>query len=122
MHWPLFRAEERCGGGSAVRKIYCTGPWKLATIQLYDPFKPPKGAHVHKTTYEPLIDTDLYLVLLMWANPFLGKVGGGGGWALDILTFRGPMTARFPGPHSLPLALVIDLLASKALLIGPYIS
>jgi hypothetical protein len=101
-------------GGSAVRKFYCTKPWKLATIQLYNPFKPPEGAHVHKTTYGPLIYTDLYVLLLMRANPFHGQVGGG--WALDILTFWGPLTARFPGPNPLLLSLVIDLLASKALL------
>jgi hypothetical protein len=29
--------------GSAVRKIYCTGPWKLATIPLYNLLKSPKG-------------------------------------------------------------------------------
>jgi hypothetical protein len=90
VHWPLFRAEERCGGGggSAVRNIYCTGPWKLATIQLYNMLKPPEGAHVHKTTYGPLIDTHLYVMFLMRANPLLGQVGGG--WALEILTFLVP--------------------------------
>jgi hypothetical protein len=41
-------------------------------------------AHVHKTTYGPLIDTALYVMLLMRANPLLGQVGGG--WALEILT------------------------------------
>ncbi len=29
------------GDGSAVRKIYCTGPSKLATIPLYNPLKSP---------------------------------------------------------------------------------
>jgi hypothetical protein len=117
VHWPLFRAEERCGGGggSAVRKIYCTGPWKLATIQLYNPLKPPEGVHVHKTTYGPLIDT---VMLLMCANPLLWQARGG--WALEILTFLSPLTARFPGPNPLPLVLVMDLLASKALHVGPY--
>jgi hypothetical protein len=35
LHWLLFRAVKRCGGGgSAVRKMYCTRPWKLAMILL----------------------------------------------------------------------------------------
>ncbi len=50
---------EMGGGNSAVRKIYCTGPWKLSTIPLYISLKSPLGAHVHKAIYEPLIDTDL---------------------------------------------------------------
>jgi hypothetical protein len=41
-------------GGGVVRKIYYTGPWKLATIPLYNLLKSPVGAHVHKTT------SDLY--------------------------------------------------------------
>ncbi len=47
------------GGGQCVRKIYCTGPWRLATIPLYNPLKSPVGAHVHKIAYGPLIDTVL---------------------------------------------------------------
>ncbi len=42
------------GGGGG--RIYCTGPWKLATIPLDCPLKSPVGAHVHKTTYGPMID------------------------------------------------------------------
>jgi hypothetical protein len=76
------------GGCSAVRKIYCTVLWKLATIQLYNPLKPLEGAHVHKTTHGPLIDTHLYVMLLMRANLLLGQVGGC--WALEILTFLVP--------------------------------
>jgi hypothetical protein len=30
-----------------------------------------------KTTYGPLIETALYLMLLMQADPLLGQVGGG---------------------------------------------
>jgi hypothetical protein len=56
-------------------------------ILLYNPLKSPVGAHVHKTTYGPLIDTALYIMLLMRANPLLGQVGGGG--SLEILTFLG---------------------------------
>jgi hypothetical protein len=44
--------------------------------------------HVHKTTYGPLMDNALYVMLSMRANPLLGHVGGG--WALEISTFLGP--------------------------------
>jgi hypothetical protein len=69
----------------------------------------------------------------MGANPSLEQVGGV--WALEISTFlgpkwlstdgsdaisRGPKKSRFPGPKSLPLALVRDFPASKALLTGLY--
>jgi hypothetical protein len=57
------------GAGSTVRKIYCTGPWKLMYIKL------PMG-------HGPLIDTALYVMFLMRANPLLGQVGGV--WALEI--------------------------------------
>jgi hypothetical protein len=43
--------------------------------------------HVHKTTYGPLIDTAVYVVLLMRANPLRGQVGGG--WAVEMSTFFG---------------------------------
>jgi hypothetical protein len=39
--------------------------------------------------YGPMISTALYVMLLMWANPLRGKVGGG--WALEIETFLGPV-------------------------------
>jgi hypothetical protein len=120
------------GGGSAVEKKYCTGPCKLATIPLYNLLRSPVGAHVHKTTYGPLVDTALYLILLMRANPLQGQ--GGGGWSLEIWTFLGPkwqspngsmpfhraQKSQFPGLNPLPLALVMDLPASKALRTGPY--
>jgi hypothetical protein len=90
------------------------------------------GAHVQKTTYGLLIDTALYIMLLVRENPLLGQVGGS--WALEILTFLGPNGTRltalchFTGPkkvlisraNPLPLALVMDLPASKALPTGPY--
>jgi hypothetical protein len=38
---------------------------------------PSLEAHVHKTTWGPLIDTDLYVMLLMRANPLLEQGGGG---------------------------------------------
>ncbi len=36
--------------------------------------------HVHKTTYGPLTDLALHVMLLMWANPLLGQVEGVGSW------------------------------------------
>jgi hypothetical protein len=60
--------------GIAIRKMYCTGPWKLATVPLYKPLKSTMGAYVHKTTYGPLIDTALH----MRANPSLGQGVGPG--------------------------------------------
>jgi hypothetical protein len=41
-------------------------------------------AHVHKTTYGPLIDTALYVMRLVRANALFGQVGVG--WALEIST------------------------------------
>jgi hypothetical protein len=43
LHWPLFRTVIDVGGekGSAVRKIYFTGPLKLAMLPLYNPLKSP---------------------------------------------------------------------------------
>jgi hypothetical protein len=87
----------------------------------------PMGAHVHKITYEPLIDTALYVMLLMQANPLLGQVGGG--WALEISTFSGPKWNSHDG--SMPFHRVQKsfdfqacprngFAAPKALRTGPY--
>ncbi len=57
------------GGGSAVRKIYCTGPWKLAIT--------PERAHVHNG---PLNDIALYVTLLIRATPPLRQVEAVGHW------------------------------------------
>ncbi len=57
-------------------------------MKIYCAVLPVLEAHVHKTTYGPLIDTALYIMLLMRANPLLGQVGGG--WALEISSFVGP--------------------------------
>ncbi len=65
--------------------------------------------HVHKTTCRPLIDTALYVMLLMQANPLLGHRGRGLGpghlnflgpkWhSLCSLPFQGPKKSRFQGP------------------------
>jgi hypothetical protein len=46
--------------------------------------KQNKETHVHKTTYGPLIDTALFVVLLMRANPYLGKWEGVGPWKSQL--------------------------------------
>jgi hypothetical protein len=64
---------------------------------------------IHKTTYGPLIDTALYIILLMRANPLLGQVEGGlGPGSLDFFgpqmplvqhldaISQGPKKSRFP--------------------------
>jgi hypothetical protein len=68
------------GGGQCGKKnlLHCA-PSLSPKAELWS-----LEAHVHKTTYGPLIDTTLYIMLLMRANPLLGLVGGG--WALEILT------------------------------------
>jgi hypothetical protein len=38
---------------------------------------------------------------------------------LDVIS-QGPKNSRFPGPNPVPLALVMDLQASKTLRTGPY--
>jgi hypothetical protein len=50
LHWLLFRDVTEMWGCSVVRKTYCTGPSKLATIPLYNPLKSHVGVHVHKIT------------------------------------------------------------------------
>ncbi len=48
-----------------------------SNLEAYSPPKlswiGPMGPHVHKTTYGPLIDTALYVILLMRANPSSGR-------------------------------------------------
>jgi hypothetical protein len=75
-------------------------------------------AHVHLNTYGPLIDTALYpYVILLMRATFLTPNG-------TCLTarchFTGPKKSRFPGPNRLPLALVMELTASKALCMELY--
>jgi hypothetical protein len=61
-----------------------------------------KDPHVHKTTYGPLIDTALYVMLyvgksITWAT--------GRGLALEIST----------GPNPIPLALIMDVARIKSI-------
>ena len=48
------------------------GPWKIL------------GAHVHKTTYGSWIDTALYVMFLIWANPLQGPLEGLGHESRDF--------------------------------------
>ncbi len=89
LHWPLFRAVKRCGRGAVLsEKFHCTGPLEAHSHTTYNPLKSPMGAYVHKTPYGPLLNTALYVMLLMRAKPFLGQVGGG--WVLEIQLFWAP--------------------------------
>jgi hypothetical protein len=54
--------------------------------------KPPSWALVHKTTYEPMVYTALWIMFWMPAFPLLGQVGGG--WALEFLSFWAPNGTR----------------------------
>ena len=47
----------------------------------------PETSHVHKITYGPLIDTVLFVMCLMGANPFLGPLA-----LLEL--FQGPKKSR----------------------------
>ncbi len=95
------------------------------------------GAWLHRKNMvnKLFMANDLYIPVcnaLMGANPLRGQVGGG--WAMEIETFLGPVKwhrtvrrvpfgaqkCRFPGSNPLPLVLVMDLHTSKALYIGPY--
>ncbi len=53
--------------------------------------------YVHKNTYGPLIDTALYVMLLMQANPLLGQVEGGWVLEMDLPTSKALRT----GPNKL---------------------
>ncbi len=58
----------------------------------------PSGAHVHKTTFVPLIVTALYVMLLMWAITWEAE----GGLGLEISTFLAPNDTCLTTSH-LPL-------------------
>ena len=68
----------------------------------------PEASHVHKITYGPLIDTALFVMCLMGANPLLRPLEGLGHESLD---FHGP---------TFPMALVMDLPPSNTLHTGLY--
>jgi len=58
------------------------GPWREG--------EGPETFHAHKITYGPLIDTALYVMCLMGANPLQGPLEGLGHESQDFL---GPETA-----------------------------
>ncbi len=74
------------GGGSSLRKIYCTGAWKLATIPLSNPLKSPMGAHFHKNNLAgPLIgyglvlnafDAGKYIIWASGSGPWISRLFG----------------------------------------------
>jgi hypothetical protein len=71
--------------------------WSLEA-RYYTALQPLKSLiGVLKTTYEPLIDTALYLMLLMRTNPLLGQVGGGWVLEMDLPTSKALRT----GPNKL---------------------
>ncbi len=87
-------------GGSGVRKTYWVfpnsppkhqGQCGKKNLLHCAPSLSPKAelwaleAHVHKTTCGPLIETGLYVMPFVRANPLLGQVRGD--WALESLTF-----------------------------------
>jgi hypothetical protein len=119
------------GGSSKSRAnkfLYAPAPPPPSVWAL----KPPSCALVHKTSYAPMIYTALVIMFWMRAYPLIGQVGGG--WALEFSFFLGPNGTRlsvqchFTGPkkllnsraQTLPLALVMDMHASKALCTGLY--
>ncbi len=75
--------------------------------------------HVHKSTYRPLIDRALYVMLLMRANPLLGQVGGGlGPGNLNFFGTHMALDAISQGPKSLDFPLPLALVMAVALLFG----
>ncbi len=70
-------------------------PWKLPLLPLYNPLKSPVGAHVHKTTYAPMLYTSLYVMFLMRADPFTWASGRGFG--PGNLNFFEPQMAHAKG-------------------------
>ncbi len=82
--------------------------------------KPPSRTLVHKTTYAPMIYTALSIMFWMRAYPLLtldSQVFGPQmalAYQLDAIS-QGPKNSQIPGPNPLPLALVMDMHASKTL-------
>jgi hypothetical protein len=77
--WSKKTLPHWSGGGDQCGK-------ELPTIPLCIPLKSPMGSWYIKPPmdYRSLINTALYVMVLMRANPVRG------GWALEILTFLGP--------------------------------
>ncbi len=94
--------------------------------------KPPSCALVHKTTNASMIYTAMCIIFWMCAYPLLGKWEGVGPWNSRVFWapngtrllarchFTGPKNSQIPGPNPLPLALVMDMHASKTLCTGLY--
>ncbi len=70
LHFPLFRA--RCGGGQCGKKYLLH--WALeARYRFITRWNHPWELMVHNAPYVPLIETALYAMLLMGANPLHQK-------------------------------------------------
>ncbi len=82
----------RSGPSRANNFLYAPAPPPPSVWAL----KPPSWALVHKTTYAPI---GPQMALTYW---------------LDAIS-KGPKKSQIPGPNPLPLALVMDMHASKTL-------
>jgi hypothetical protein len=98
-----------------------------------------KNLHIKKLSlstwglaiYAPMMYKAPYVMFMMRADPLRRQLGGG--WALEIETFLGPVKwhravrrvpfgdqkGKFPRPSPLPIAQVTDLPAPKTLRTGP---
>jgi hypothetical protein len=85
------------GGIFSGKKFKCPIAGKLALVKfLHDWNIAVKlwqyNVSFTRSTYISYLwtyDTAPYVMLLMWANPLRGQMGGG--WALEIETFLGPV-------------------------------
>ena len=90
------------GPSRANKFLYAPAPPPLSVWAL----KPPSWALVHKTTYAPII--------LKFFGPQMALA-----YRLDAIS-QGPKNSRIPGQSPLPLALIMDMHASKTLCTGLY--
>ncbi len=88
--------------GRANKFLYAPAPSSPSVWAL----KPPVWALVHKTTYVPMIFTALCIM-------FFGHQMALAYRLYDIT--QGSKSFQFPGPNPLPIALVMDMHASKTL-------
>jgi hypothetical protein len=104
-------------GCSAVRKIYCTGPWKLAVISTYNPLKSPIGVHVHKTTYGHLIVSNTFDAgkSITWVS------GRGLGHKSQLIGAKKVSISRAQPPPTCPLARIKSIMYGAVKIIDPKI-
>jgi hypothetical protein len=117
------------GPSRANKFLYAPAPPPPSVWAL----KAPSWSLVHKTTYAPMIYTALCIMFWMHAYPLLGQVRVR--WTLEFSSFfdpkmalaylldaisQGPKNSGIPGPNPLPLALVMDMHASKTFCVALY--